>query len=105
MGYDTDGKRTQHRVAILPADCGMAPEPWRRVATAVSFHVELAGSNVTGDGSQAHPWRSIQCAVTSVPNGPTGNPAVIHAGFSRQAPLARRNGRCARLQKMLPPAA
>lgn len=50
------------------------------VATAASFHVDLAGSNVTGDGSQAHPWLSIPFAVTSVPNGTAGNPTVIHPG-------------------------
>ena len=67
-----------HRCIVLPDGHGMAPEPCRR-GHRRGFQVDLAGSNVTGDGSQAHPWRSIPFAVTSVPNGTAGNPAVIHA--------------------------
>ena len=46
----------------------------------VTYHVALTGSDVTGDGSQANPWRSIQFAVNSTPDGISGSPVVIRVG-------------------------
>lgn len=44
---------------------------WSQTASATTYYVALNGNNTTGDGSISAPWRTIDHAITHVPDGST----------------------------------